>query len=679
MATGGGILTQLLMGHAQRKREGELIDLADKKRKQETQGKFFLQEADNPGIADPDRQGLRQLAIESMSTPLKAYDSAKFGKRYSDIMLGSHDRQVGVADQNAAQTPEPITFQIPQGLLGNSMPPAPPPGQQALPSDSGFPQGPPLRPPGVPPPPAQIQTANGPAMLNTGENSFIDRLRQFGYLPPGLPAGAPPQMQGSAAPNPAGTPGMLTQTGMEGLHAPGSNVPGVVRPFVDPLRAAATASRIMEAGAPGDYAKAYATTGGTATATQQAQLAGGRERLKVMEPYIQSIEKDNPAMADMMRMEALTGGNPGNLFAPLMAASVAAPTRIPVDVTGMPKEQKAQYGIPPEATGKYTIMMDRFLNPVGAFQGWEGTTITTNAAGETGIVNKANPNVVTPLTAVGGGPAINPAMQPTTSTSVQNIPGLPPVTTNTQRRKGTTLIPRGPNTVPPQSSVPPNPPTGGGTNATATPTGRKISDAFPQGIKDWAIAAFKGDRDFPTDKNTLAAVNQYGSDHQLTAPIKYPPAVQDALAKNMTSLDQINQLMTILRPYKDDTAVFTSAPAALAYKFGYTDPKKQLGELIGKVSVTDILAAGRVLGTAGIRSNRFNYNDALTHTPDPSKDSGATMYGKLNWMKQLIEDQNKNSLKYQRKSGVIPTGGGGASTGGKPPTTAQEYLDSIGH
>jgi hypothetical protein len=159
----------------------------------------------------------------------------------------------------------------------------------------------------------------------------------------------------------------------------------------------------------------------------------------------------------------------------------------------------------------------------------------------------------------------------------------------------------------------------------------------------------------------------------------YPAPVQDALAKNSTALDQINQVLSILEPIKTDNKPLRFLSDRLLYGIGM-ESEGSLSEAIGKISVGDIIAAGRVLGGAGIKSNRYNYNDALTHTPNTFKDSAKLAYDKLVWMKQLIEDQNRNALKYQRKSGVIPTGGGGsAPASGKPPATAQEYLDSIGH
>ncbi len=182
----------------------------------------------------------------------------------------------------------------------------------------------------------------------------------------------------------------------------------------------------------------------------------------------------------------------------------------------------------------------------------------------------------------------------------------------------------------------------------------------------------------PTDARTAGAVKEYMAEHHMDIPPVYPPAVQDQLAKNMTALDQIGHVLNLLEPYKKETSSFIATIPSLLYKVGYTDPKKDLGEMIGKISVTDITSAGRVLASAGIRTNRINYEDALAHTPDPTKDSGHTMYNKLLWMQQAISDQNKNALTYQRKSGVIPVGNK-AATGGKPPTNAQEYLQSIGH
>lgn len=190
-----GLLSQILAQHAQKARDEHLADIADRKNKQD----LALSHLDSmmPMVAPEDQPGLQQLILDTFGTPVTKYDPAKTAKALGDLMAQSHQRATGIAQEQSQKPPAPLSFQLPQGDAGGfqmpQMPPMPPPGQQPLPTAS-LPQ------------------------------------------PPMLRAGAPPQQ-----------PGMPTAMEMPGIAAPGPEVPGVIRPFVDPRRAMEQATSQLQA------------------------------------------------------------------------------------------------------------------------------------------------------------------------------------------------------------------------------------------------------------------------------------------------------------------------------------------------------------------------------------------------------------------------------------------------
>lgn len=307
---------------------------------------------------------------------------------------------------------------------------------------------------------------------------------------------------------------------------------------------------------------------------------------------------------------------------------------------------------------KYRVML---LNGEEIWQPMKDEIVfVPNQEGGVSAVNRNTQQTISPVEG-----AVTPAMLGTQTSSTVTSPGSAPVTTGTLRQR-----------VVPGKGAAPAPRSGG-----VPPTGAGRSGGGGTGISaidERARQVASGNRELPTDARTANAVQDSMVRQGLELPPVYPAPVQEALSKNQTSLDAINQVLGILEPLKTNNKPLHDLKDRLLYAAGMSSPDDTT-EAIGKISVTDILAAGRVLSSAGIRSNVFNYNDALTHTPDPWKDSPKLMYGKLTWMKQLIEDQNKNARAYQRKSGVLPPVSGAPATGGKPPTNAQEYLQSIGH
>lgn len=281
---------------------------------------------------------------------------------------------------------------------------------------------------------------------------------------------------------------------------------------------------------------------------------------------------------------------------------------------------------------------------------------------------------------VGRVPGVPPPAYLTQRTSVLNVPGqLPQTTVTTPVVPGINAPPVTPQGARPGAApksapaIPPVRPSGGSTGTSATPRSSATpapapAPAFDVSKDNSLIAAnyrawINGTTTL-SDKETQAA-RYYAQKHGLPEPIQYSKTVQDTLAKNQTALDQIDQVLSLLEPFKDDNKPLKSTWDRILYGVGIEGPG-DLAQAISKISVTDILSAGRVLGSAGIRTNQVNYKDALSHTPDVWKDSGKLMYDKLNWMRQTIEDQNRNAMTYQRKSGVIPPVSGGGAPSAAP-------------
>lgn len=633
MGAASNVFSTMLMQHGQRVRDQQIQDFESRKNQQEWYLKYTDAMRDNPLLDDIAHEQYARLGIEGASVPIPKFDIQKYAKKLTDPIDDYHQRHGAMVAQ-AFPTSDQQNDPTKQSLQFPQMPPPGPQNSQAI----QFPQtgAPPAPPQGAPPAPqgAPQQSLQAPPMPAA----------------PGGDQGAP--MSGNM---PNGQPAMMAA-------APDLGILGQNPAFMDPRRGYALNAAQLETMIPAKMKELAAQL-----ATQnEAQLAAGRKKLEAVEPFIKGI--DNPMMQNMMRLEVLTGGSPGNMFAPLMSASVAAPTRIPIDATGLSPEQKAQFGLPADATGKQTLLMDRFRNVIGTLPGWEGTAIVTAQGGQTGIVDRRNPSTVTPLTAPGGGPAINPAMQPTTSTAVQTTPGLPPTTTSTTRvrgavapksaapaRTGATAAPLTPPAMPagpsgaPAAAVP-----AGGGAARAMP-----SDAYPPAIKQRAKQVADGSQPMPTDQRSANAVQEYMAEHNMQLPTVMSPAGQAALAGLDPVLEEVQSLKKFLEDnkLKDNASRAFFAGKFLNYRAGGDTP---YNEFFTSASFEGLRSAGQALKGTNSRAYQI-ISKALVHTPNLYLDSPKNIYEKLNAAEKILMQGRQSVLADERKSGVL-----GAAPGSPP-------------
>ncbi len=148
-------------------------------------------------------------------------------------------------------------------------------------------------------------------------------------------------------------------------------------------------------------------------ATNETALQFAQRKLAAIEPYLKTVD---PQFANIIRMETVQGGNGATGMTAMINTVFGTPQKEQIDATDMAPDQKALYGLPPSATGKWTALRSRTGQILpGAYQGWAGTTTTTNTAGEQGkeSTNTALANGGK-LTAPGGGPSTVVAPQATT-------------------------------------------------------------------------------------------------------------------------------------------------------------------------------------------------------------------------------------------------------------------------
>ena len=577
-----------------------LMHQAEMKRLEQNRGLDALKDAMNSVDVAPDtRQELTNYYVQSLGTPSHKFNAQKFSQGFGDIIGRDHARALDLAQQQSGNLQNPQPLQDLGGFAGAMQLPTTPPQTQA--------------PPGV----GQPQPLQPPPALD--------------QLPP-----------------------MMSSIPQAQLQAPQVQP----RPFFDPFRGADVTGRVKAMEAQAMLPTTFQELQGRADIGNQAQMQLGQMRLKALEPYISNIQ--DPLMQNMMRMEAVTGGNPGNMFAPLMSATFAAPTRIPIDATGMSKEQKAQLGLPENATGKQTILMDRFRNVIGTLPGWEGTAITTGPTGEMGIVNRAAPGVATPLAAPGG-QAINPAFLPTTSTAVQTTPGLPPTTTSTTRVKGAPARGASPAQAPQRGGGLPAP------TAPPAPAGaarRMPSDAYPAAIQQRAKAVADGSQPMPTDARTAAAVQQYMAEHSLALPTPLSAAGQTAVSHIDPVLQQIQELKGVLEQgnLQSNTQRAYFAPQFTNYRLGGDTP---LNEFFTGASFESLRSAAQAMQGQSTRAYAV-LQKALVHTPNLWLDSPKNIYEKLNEAEKILQQGRTSILADERKSGVLaPISPPPAVTGGR--------------
>lgn len=437
-----------------------------------------------------------------------------------------------------------------------------------------------------------------------------------------------------------------------------------------------------------------------------------KKKLEVVEPYLKGLD---PQLANIMRMEIMQGGNGSAGTSALLNIAFGAPQKEQIDATGMDPEQKAQYGLPPNAAGKWTALRTRTGQTVGAYQGWAGTTNTTSA---TGVQGKESTNQVLGdggmATAVGGGPST--VLAPQGTTWVESDPAHPeleyPMTKNragqlvaateangqpvpsrlkasvlqhqtstdmTTDASGHTTGTRTNGVVvpPPPGAVAnaPKPKGGGGaggTRSSATPAG---GPAVDPAIKRWAEDKAAGKTPVIPAKSQ-AEVTRYMVAHGMDSPTPLSAKGQADIAAIDPVLIQINDAMKQLKDEKLDqnNNILSLVPEYLQYTHGLSVPHSNL---FTNLSFEQVRSAAAAL--KGLNSRAFPIlNRALQHTPtldrmgglDP--DSTKAMYGKLMEMKTLLQQGRNSILADEKKSGVIGAPDQGNNAGGAiaPPPAA---------
>jgi len=107
-------------------------------------------------------------------------------------------------------------------------------------------------------------------------------------------------------------------------------------------------------------------------------------------------------------------------------------------------------------------------------------------------------------------------------------------------------------------------------------------------------------------------------------------------------------LMSILEPNKNDNAPFGSFWKQIEYKFGKAQ-SDQIGQELASINLASLQQAATVLkGMGGVRAVQA-LNKALQHTPDPTKDSVALMYQKMENIDRSLATFLEDADKYGRK------------------------------
>lgn len=437
-----------------------------------------------------------------------------------------------------------------------------------------------------------------------------------------------------------------------------------------------------------------------------------KKKLEVVEPYLKGLD---PQLANIMRMEIMQGGNGSAGTSALLNIAFGAPQKEQIDATGMDPDQKAQYGLPPNAAGKWTALRTRTGQTVGAYQGWAGTTNTTSA---TGVQGKESTNQVLSdggmATAVGGGPST--VLAPQGTTWVESDPAHPELEYPMVKNRAGQLVAAtevGGQPVPPrlkasvlqhQTStdmttdasghttgtrtngvvVPPPPGAAtnvpkpragggaGGPRSSATPGG---GPAVDPAIKRWAEDKAAGKTPVIPAKSQ-AEVTRYMVAHGMDSPTPLSTKGQGDIEAIDPVLTQINDAMKRLRDEKLDqnNNITALIPEYLQYTHGIAVPHS---DLFTNLSFEQLRSAAAAL--KGMNSRAFPIlNRALQHTPtldrlgglDP--DSPKAIYGKLMEMKTLLQQGRNSILADEKKSGVIGAPDQGNNTGGAiaPPPAA---------
>ena len=133
------------------------------------------------------------------------------------------------------------------------------------------------------------------------------------------------------------------------------------------------------------------------------------------------------------------------------------------------------------------------------------------------------------------------------------------------------------------------------------------------------------------------------------------PAAQKILMETGPVKAQIQDLLQRLEPlHQNNTPGYFAGPRAL-YSIGVHSDANDLAGQLSEVELSRITGAARVLKGSSRAYQIFE--KALTHTPDPWKDSPAQMYSKLQTILKNLEDVENDAYKYGANSGAVPVQG----------------------
>ena len=91
-------------------------------------------------------------------------------------------------------------------------------------------------------------------------------------------------------------------------------------------------------------------------ATNETALQFAQRKLAAIEPYLKTVD---PQFANIIRMETVQGGNGATGMTAMINTVFGTPQKEQIDATDMAPDQKALYGLPPSATGKWTALRSR--------------------------------------------------------------------------------------------------------------------------------------------------------------------------------------------------------------------------------------------------------------------------------------------------------------------------------
>lgn len=156
----------------------------------------------------------------------------------------------------------------------------------------------------------------------------------------------------------------------------------------------------------------------------------------------------------------------------------------------------------------------------------------------------------------------------------------------------------------------------------------------------------------PFGAERLADANQRLQDAQAKtaeAQRQFHPAIAGSVLQAASTQDSVRRLMGILKPYNTDNQPFGNFLKQFEYKYGKAQ-SDTLGQELAGINLSGLQQAASVLKQmGGVRAVQA-LNLALAHTPDPTKDSTALMYQKMQNIDRALATYLKDADKYGRKA-----------------------------